>query len=155
MTQKRPRSGQDQGNSVSSGGCQGTGPSLPGLRPQLVPSLTSQQRPRVSDQAWTSKGPPRPSHPRPPARPGRASSLPIPRLLVHICSLFRSATRRPLPPHACQNSWAFVASPRGGGSGSGGWAGKGPGRSAASPLHPGRPSKHRPTPRSQGEIVHK
>lgn len=36
-----------------------------------------------------------------------------------------------------------------------GLAGRGPGRSTARPLHPGRPSKHRPSPRSQGEIVHK
>lgn len=117
-------------------GGQGTGPSPPGAQASAsIITLTSQQGSRASDQNWTLKGPHKPSHPQAPgqARPGTASSLPIPRLLVHICSLFRSATRRPLPTHACQDSWAFVASPRTAAAAGGrrGWAGQGGGPAGA------------------------
>lgn len=80
MDRKRPSSGQGQGSNGSSGGCQGTGPSPPRLRPQLVPSPTSQHRPCVSDRARTLKGPPRPSHPQAPgqARQGLFAANPSP-----------------------------------------------------------------------------
>lgn len=58
-----------------------------------------------------------------------------PRLLVLIYSLFLSATRRPGPPHACQDSWASVASPHGGGGGSSSGRSRAGGRPAR-PLHP-------------------
>lgn len=144
--------GRTQGNMCPQAGGQGTGPSLPresGLRwchyslpsrgPELL-TLTGYWR------VAPGLG----------ARPGSPSQWPIPRLLVCICSLFRSATHRPRPSHACQDSWAFAASPHGGGSCR--WAGLGRERAwreRGQATAPGHAKQTWAAPRSRGEIVQK
>ena len=155
MNQKRPSSGQDPGQHC--------------ILRQVAREAALPRRgsglswchfsfPRRGLELLTETGHGWATRPRHPQAPGRARRgllscqsppAPPPRLLFRICSLFRSATRRP-PPAASRRlprflglrgfpaRWRQLQHRQEGLS----WAGRGPGGSTARPLHPGRPSKH-------------